>query len=106
MLGPDQASDNGKSFRTLTAVDAVKRYTRPDTGAWPVEPPHIPRAVSQASAGPPRNSRAVRRHSERSDSQGQYQTYDYSYSGPTYGGGHDLNVGYDLNSGYSYGYYC
>lgn len=33
--------------------------------------------------------------------QGLYQTYNNSYSGPTFGGGHDLYVGHDLTYAYS-----
>jgi len=33
--------------------------------------------------------------------QGVYQTFNYAYYGPTFGGGHDLQVGYDLTNGYS-----
>ena len=41
---------------------------------------------------------------QRSDSQGQYQTYNYSAYGPTFGGGHDVYVNSSLNNGYSFGY--
>ncbi|WP_310383346.1 PEP_CTERM-anchored TLD domain-containing protein [Roseateles sp.] len=41
---------------------------------------------------------------QRSDSQGQYQTYNNSYYGPTFGGGHDIYVDSTLSSGYSQGY--
>lgn len=34
----------------------------------------------------------------------QYQTYNYLYYGPTFGGGHDIVVEYGLSSGYSYAY--
>ncbi|HZZ80821.1 MAG TPA: PEP_CTERM-anchored TLD domain-containing protein [Gemmataceae bacterium] len=36
--------------------------------------------------------------------QGQYQTYNYSSYGPTFGGGHDLYVSFDLASGYAFQY--
>lgn len=41
---------------------------------------------------------------QRSDGQGQYQTYNASYYGPTFGGGHDIYVDSTLTSGYSLGY--
>ncbi len=41
---------------------------------------------------------------QRTDGYGYYQTYNASYYGPTFGGGHDLYLQSDLNSGYSYSY--
>jgi hypothetical protein len=41
---------------------------------------------------------------QRSDSQGAFQTYNASYYGPTFGGGHDIYVESTLSSGYSQGY--
>lgn len=41
---------------------------------------------------------------QRSDDQGQYQTYNYSAYGPTFGGGSDVHVNYSLDKGYSFGY--
>jgi len=41
---------------------------------------------------------------QRTDQQGQYQSYGSSYYGPTFGGGHDIYVNSALSSGYSYGY--
>ncbi len=35
---------------------------------------------------------------------GKYQTYNYALYGPTFGAGHDLNVGFDLNSNSETGY--
>lgn len=34
----------------------------------------------------------------------QYQTYNYINYGPTFGGGHDINLDYTLSTGYSLGY--
>ncbi|MFO0906171.1 MAG: PEP_CTERM-anchored TLD domain-containing protein [Pirellulales bacterium] len=35
---------------------------------------------------------------------GNYQTYNYAFYGPTFGGGHDIQVNSSLASGYSYKY--
>jgi hypothetical protein len=35
-------------------------------------------------------------------SNGEYQTYNWSFYGPTFGGGHDIHVRFDLSSGYTY----
>lgn len=35
---------------------------------------------------------------------GQWQTYDYSGYGPTFGGGFDIHAGYSLSSGYTNGH--
>lgn len=41
---------------------------------------------------------------QNTDSIGTYQTFNYPYYGPTFGGGHDIYVNYNLSLGYSYGY--
>ena len=41
---------------------------------------------------------------QRSDYQGQYQSYNGNFYGPTFGGGHDIYVNSSLSNGYSYGY--
>jgi hypothetical protein len=44
------------------------------------------------------------RYQNPTDGEGQYQTFDHSNVGPTFGGGHDIYVSGNLTIGYNYSY--